>query len=305
MEFIFAFWNCAISPPGIKGMRTPANMADAVEVIADLFTSKKVMFLALCEVNLESFNYISSELNKIGLSLSFQFLPDRTLTGAEFDIGYIYESAEVNVEQGMAHTARLGTSEVKVAQQLLVFINRDASSGINIFVSHWPSQLRKIADDFRDECSKGLRRNIERFIYGNQSVILMGDYNDEPYSQSLFKNIHATNDRALVLSEPNYWLYNPYWKALVARMPFTIDEQQHDFGTCYSKSGNRNHWSTFDQIIFSGHFLHCGPWYLKESSTGVVLTDKLRAAIMDSKHYFDHMPVIGCICKREVKNVSV
>ncbi|HCB2209070.1 TPA: hypothetical protein MYR09_004159 [Citrobacter farmeri] len=286
-------------------MRTQANMADAVEVIADLFTSKKVKFLALCEVNLESFNYISSELNKIGLSLSSQFLPDRTLTGAEFDIGYIYEPAEVNVEQGMAHTARLGTSEVKVAQQLLVFINRDAYSGINIFVSHWPSQLRKIADDFRDECSKGLRRNIERFIYEEQSVILMGDYNDEPYSQSLFKNIHATNDRALVLSEPNYWLYNPYWKALVARMPFTIDEQQHDFGTCYSKSGNRNHWSTFDQIIFSGHFLHCGPWYLKESSTGVVLTDKLRAAIMDSKHYFDHMPVIGCICKREVKNVSV
>ncbi|MFY0167837.1 hypothetical protein [Klebsiella aerogenes] len=305
MEFIFAFWNCAISPPGIKGTRTPADIADAVEVIADLFTSKKLMFLALCEVNVESFKSISRELDKIGLSLSSQFLPDKTLTGAEFDIGYIYESAEVNVIQGMAHTARLGTSQVKVAQQLFVFINGDASSGVNIFVSHWPSQLRKIADDFRDECSKGLRSNIERFIDVGQSVILMGDYNAEPYSHSLFKNIHATNDRALVLSEPNYWLYNPYWKALAARMPFKIDEQQHDFGTCYSKSGNRNHWSTFDQIIFSGHFLHCGPWYLNESSTGVVLTDKLRTAIMDSKHYFDHMPVIGCICKREVKNVSV
>lgn len=41
LEFIFAFWNCAISPPGIKEMRAPANMADAVEVIVDLFTSKK------------------------------------------------------------------------------------------------------------------------------------------------------------------------------------------------------------------------------------------------------------------------
>ncbi|MBZ7463012.1 hypothetical protein FMJ29_29265 [Klebsiella michiganensis] len=305
MEFIFAFWNCAISPPGIKEMRAPANMADPVEVIVDLFTSKKIMFLALCEVNKDSFNHISSELGKLGLSLSAQFLPDRTLTGAEFDVGYIYESGEISVIQGMAHSARLGTSIVKVAQQLIIVINGDASSVINIFVSHWPSQLRKIADDFRDECSKGLRRYIERFIEGGQLVILMGDYNDEPYSQSLFKNIRATNDRALVLSEPNFWLYNPYWKALAARMPFTIDEQQHDFGTCYSKSGNRNHWSTFDQIIFSGHFLHCGPWYLKESSTGVVLTDKLRVAIMDSKHYFDHMPVIGCICKREVKNVSV
>ncbi len=305
MEFILAFWNCAISPPGIKEMRTPANMADAVDVIADLFITKQVTFLALCEVNRESFSYISNEIDKLGLSLSAHFLPDKTLTGAEFDIGYIYAPAQISVEQGVAHTARLGTSIVKVAQQLLVVINEDVTSIINVFVSHWPSQLRKIADDFRDECSKGLRRNVEKFIENNQLVILMGDYNDEPYSQSLFKNIHATNDRALVLSEPDFWLYNPYWKTLSARMPFTIDEQQHDFGTCYSKSGNRNHWSTFDQIIFSGRFLHCGPWYLKESSTGVVLTDKLRAAIMDSKHYFDHMPVIGCICKREVKNVSI
>ncbi|EQC0104185.1 hypothetical protein ACY0L5_005612, partial [Klebsiella michiganensis] len=66
MEFIFAFWNCAISPPGIKEMRAPANMADAVEVIVDLFTSKKIMFLALCEVNKDSFNHISSELGKLG-----------------------------------------------------------------------------------------------------------------------------------------------------------------------------------------------------------------------------------------------
>lgn len=305
MEFIFAFWNCAISPPGIKEMRTPANMADAIEVIADLFTNKNVALLALCEVNSESFSYLSNEIDELGLSLSAHFLPDKTLTGAEFDVGYIYDPAKISVELGIAHTARLGTSIVKVAQQLRVIINEDASSIINIFVSHWSSQLRKIADDFRDECSKGLRRNIVGYIEQNQLVILMGDYNDEPYSQSLFKNIRATNDRALVLSMPDYWLYNPYWKALSARMPFTIDEQQHDFGTCYSKSGNRNHWSTFDQIIFSGHFLHCGPWYLKESSTGVVLTDKLRATIMDSKHYFDHMPVIGCICKREVKNVSV
>ena len=286
-------------------MRTPANMADAIEVIADLFTNKNVALLALCEVNSESFSYLSNEIDELGLSLSAHFLPDKTLTGAEFDVGYIYDPAKISVELGIAHTARLGTSIVKVAQQLRVIINEDASSIINIFVSHWSSQLRKIADDFRDECSKGLRRNIVGYIEQNQLVILMGDYNDEPYSQSLFKNIRATNDRALVLSMPDYWLYNPYWKALSARMPFTIDEQQHDFGTCYSKSGNRNHWSTFDQIIFSGHFLHCGPWYLKESSTGVVLTDKLRATIMDSKHYFDHMPVIGCICKREVKNVSV
>lgn len=133
----------------------------------------------------------------------------------------------------------------------------------------------------------------------------MGDYNDEPYAHSLFKNMSATNDRNLVLSDPDCWLYNPYWKTLFARIPFSIDEQQHDFGTCYSKAGNRKTWSSFDQIIFSGDFLSSGPWYLEESATGVVLTDKIRTAIMDNKHCFDHMPVIGCIRKREATHVSI
>ncbi|MCM7883452.1 hypothetical protein [Enterobacter sichuanensis] len=304
MEFHFAFWNCAISPPGVKDKCTDENVAHAVEIIADLFFTKKISLLALCEVNSESFSSIKKSLDSIGLRLSAEFMPDKTDNGAEFDIGYFFDPNKVYVENGVAHTARLGTSIVKVAQQLLLVINNDVSNAINIFVSHWPSQLRTIAEDFRDECSKGLRRNVENFIFNSKQVILMGDYNDEPYSQSLFKNIHATNDRALVLSEPNYWLYNPFWKALSARTPFTFDENQHDLGTCYSKSGNRNNWSTFDQIIFSGLFLHTGPWYLKESETGVVLTDKLLAAIVDNKNFIDHMPVIGCICKRGEINVS-
>lgn len=305
MDFRFAFWNCAMSPPGRKEMQSPANMADAVEIIADLFTKHEIFFLALCEVNKTSFEYISNALTGFGLSLSAQFMPDKTSTGSEFDIGYFYDSTRVAVQHGLAHAGSLGTSSVKIAQQLFMVVNEECPTVINVLVSHWSGQLLKIAEDFREECSKGLRHFVESLIKDNQQVILMGDYNDEPYSHSLFKNIRATNDRALVLSKPDFWLYNPYWKTLAARMPFTFNEQQHDFGTCYSKSGNRNHWSTFDQIIFSGHFLNSGPWYLQESATGIVLTDKLRAAIMDGKHCFDHIPVIGCISKREAKNVSV
>jgi hypothetical protein len=286
-------------------MRSPTDVADAVDVISDLFSKSNISLLALCEVNKASFAHISNALNEMGLALSSEFMPDKTSTGSEFDIGYFYDSSIVDVQHGLAHTGMLGTSAVKIAQQLQVVVIEDCPSIINVLVSHWSSQLLKIADDIRDECSKGLRSFVLKLISENQQVILMGDYNEEPYSHNLFKNMRATNDRALVLSEPNFWLYNPYWKALAARMPFTVDEQQHDFGTCYSKAGNRNHWSTFDQIIFSSHFINDGPWYLKESATGVALTNKLRAAIMDSKHCFDHMPVIGCISKREAKNVSV
>ncbi|MBS5194964.1 MAG: hypothetical protein KHY92_14355 [Morganella morganii] len=294
-----------MSPPGSTIMRSSTDMSDAVSVIADLFIEQKIAFLALCEVNKDSFDSISNTLHSQGLSLTAEFMADKTATGSTFDIAYFFDPNKAYVEHGMAHTGRLGSSQVKVAQQLLLIVPEEPSSVINILVSHWSSQLLKISDDFRDECSKGLRIFTDSLIAKDQHVILMGDYNDDPYSRSLFKNMHATNDRALVISQPDFWLYNPFWKTLSARMPFTANEAQHDFGTCYSKSGNRNNWSTFDQIIFSGHFLISGPWYLKESDTGVVLTEKLRAAIMDNRHYFDHMPVIGCISKREANHVSV
>ncbi|MEC5344669.1 hypothetical protein ABRZ24_18920 [Brenneria populi] len=301
MDFRFAFWNCAMSPPGQKGMPSTDDMADTVEVIADLFAKEKIGFLALCEVNNESFEYLSNALS--GLPLLSQYMDDKTSTGSKFDIGYFYDPSQVAIEHGRAHTGRLGTSSIKIAQQLHVVIKEENPSLLNILVSHWPSQLQTIAGEFRHECSVGLRSFAKGLIDSKQQVILMGDYNDEPYSHSLFRNMHATNDRALVLSQPNYWLYNPYWKTLSARVAFSVDEQRHDFGTCYSKAGNRNTWSAVDQIIFSGDFLSVGPWYLEESATGVVLTDKIRAAIMNNKHCFDHMPVIGCIRKKEAPHV--
>ncbi|UAY97547.1 endonuclease/exonuclease/phosphatase family protein [Dickeya dadantii] len=305
MDFRFAFWNCAISPPGQKDIRSPENVADAVKVILELFVNEKISFLALCEVNKDSFQSLSTALSEFDLPLLGNFMADKTSTGSTFDIGYFYNSSQVEVEHGHAHTGRLGTSSIKIAQQLLVFVKEESPSLLNVFISHWPSQLRTIAEDFRDKCSIGLRRSIEEIVNKKQQAILIGDYNTEPYDHSLFKNLSATNDRELVLSAPDYWLYNPYWKTLSARVPFTVNEQRHDFGTCYSKAGNRNTWSTFDQIIFSGDFLSSGPWYLEESSTGVVLTDEIRAAILNNKHYFDHMPVIGCIRKKEATHVPV
>ncbi|MDE8740502.1 hypothetical protein PZA20_01500 [Pectobacterium polaris] len=303
MSFRFAFWNCAISPPGVKDWQNRGNVADAVEIIRHLFIHERIDLLAVCEVNQTSFQLLVEGLLDIGIAS--EFMDDTTLTGGQFDIGYFYRSTRIAVTQGQTHTGRIGSSSLKIAQQLKIAFKTETPNEINMLISHWPSQLRTIAEDFRNKCSIGLRGFVESLLADKKQVILMGDYNDEPYAHSLFKNLSATNDRALVLSKPDYWLYNPYWKTLSARMPFSFEEQQHDFGTCYSKSGNRNSWSAFDQIIFSGDFLSTGPWYLDEAATGVVLTDVLRAAILDSQHYFDHMPVIGCVRKKGATNVSI
>ncbi|MBG6244779.1 hypothetical protein CS369_08375 [Candidatus Symbiopectobacterium sp. 'North America'] len=54
-----------MSPPGKKGMQSPANIADTVEVIAELFVKEKIGFMALCEVNNESFESLSNALSSL------------------------------------------------------------------------------------------------------------------------------------------------------------------------------------------------------------------------------------------------
>lgn len=293
MIFNFAFWNCAVSPPGKnKSLDDSAIYDDIVSVIKYILFEREIDFLALCEVNNESFGKISLALRELGLS--FKLLNNKTETGSRFDIAYIYVAEKIEVIPGVAHTGNVGTSAIKIAQQLKVFFKNEGSV-IQMLVSHWPSRLQNVAEDFRNKCSIGLRGFVDSLVAEGQQVILMGDYNDDPYAHSLFKNMSATNDRGLVISKPDFWLYNPFWKTLFPKIPYSYGEDCHDFGTCYSKSNNRNSWSAFDQIIFSGSFLTNGPWYLKEAFTGTIMTEALRKAILDENHAFDHVPIVGCV----------
>ncbi|WP_447888882.1 endonuclease/exonuclease/phosphatase family protein [Serratia fonticola] len=300
MEISFAFWNCAISPPGISDSPQAQLVDDAVNVIKNLLVEKNVSFVALCEVNEESFALLNEGLS----DERFQsvLLNDKTKTGSRFDICLFYSVQDVSISEGVSHTGMVGTSSIKIAQQLEVEVKNNKTK-VNFLISHWPSRLQYVSDSFRNECSIGLRNFVYGLINDDLQVILMGDYNDDPYSAGLFKNLKATNDRALVLSSTKGWLYNPFWRELIAREYFSQDSKDHDFGTCYSKANNRNRWSTFDQIIFSGNFLQGGPWFLKESKTGVVTDSSLINMVMSDKHKFDHLPVFGCIEYLEEKNV--
>ncbi|HCR0668124.1 TPA: hypothetical protein OMS99_004838 [Enterobacter hormaechei] len=87
MEFHFAFWNCAISPPGVKNKCAIDDVSEAVEIISALFKTNKISLLALCEVNNESFSCIKKSLDSMGLCLAAEFMPDKTDNGADLTSG--------------------------------------------------------------------------------------------------------------------------------------------------------------------------------------------------------------------------
>jgi hypothetical protein len=291
-NFSFGFWNCAISPPGQNDPVDAEMVISAFEIIKSLFEEHALAIIFLCEINVNSFTLIEEMAKDIGVESIIA--NDSTPTGSKFDLACLYLPEHVQIEKGLTHVGRVGTSRIKVAQTFSVIFDKNEKP-IHFLLSHWPSRLQDISKSFRNECSIGLRMGVVNLQENNESFILLGDYNDDPYSETIFDNLRATNDRSLVITSPDYWLYNPFWRTLYARSVFSLSDAKHDFGTCYSKANNRNSWSSFDQILFSGDFLKAGDYYINEENCKVISDEKYVKLIMSSDNNFDHLPIIGSI----------
>ncbi|UOB15927.1 endonuclease [Abyssalbus ytuae] len=103
---------------------------------------------------------------------------------------------------------------------------------VHILVNHWPSRRdgAELTSYKRIEAAKTVHQIIERVkaVEANPSFIIMGDFNDDPFSESIKQH--------LVTPE----LYNPMEKLL---NPYKRGSLNHKFN-----------WNLFDQIIFSTNF---------------------------------------------------
>ncbi len=78
----------------------------------------------------------------------------------------------------------------------------------------------------------------------DKNVLLMGDFNDEPFSSSLLEYLNASYDRNYVLSQKSVEkvvLYNCAWEGLATAKP----------GSYFYEKGKVTNWSMLDQIVVS------------------------------------------------------
>lgn len=301
-ELIIAFWNCSQAPPISKfrkGFRSDIDTEAALLIINILFLEKKVDFLGLCEINEDVLNYFVDKLNeRVEGYFCGEFFSDETETRGLFDIGYICINKDLSVEHINTVTNRFGHSQIKVAQEFVLCIGNEISSDqIKIFVSHWPSDKNGNKESHRGQGAEILRNEMLN-NYDQFQCIAMGDYNASPLNRIFFDRLKSTNDRSLVKSAPDFWTYNPFWKALAPRVPFSIDESRHDFGTYYYKATDKESWHTVDHMIFSGGFLGNHDWFIEESKTQVVSDKDIIDLVMDAKLKIDHLPIISCIKRK-------
>jgi len=119
------------------------------------------------------------------------------------------------------------------------FMNTDT---VSLFVNHWPSRYGGYMSTVpkRNHAAKALRTKTDSILQSNNyaSILIMGDFNDGPYDESLSDVLSAQDPAKSII---NNELYN-------LMIPEQIDWQ---YGSLKYQQG----WNKFDMIIVSGGLL--------------------------------------------------
>ena len=294
MRLSFVWWNTSLSPAG-NDRATDKQRHVVCEMVDFILNRMQIDFLALGEMAERDAKAILKTCDLTGFDAEMDF---PKVGRSRFDTCFLYRREKLVLLATHPIISKKGNRSLKIAQRA-DFMIQGYGRPLHVFVSHWPS-LSWCHENSADRHLLGvrLRDAIEELSPEREklaNVILVGDYNDEPFDVSLAGQLMATRDRELASKKPHL-LYNPFWRHLCCPTLSSSDNtDEGSGGTYFHKSGEITRWRTFDQIIFSSAFLGHGNWHLNEELTGILDFEGYGAMIMDAKEIFDHFPVFGVI----------
>jgi predicted extracellular nuclease len=159
------------------------------------------------------------------------------------DTALLYRKEYFSVIKQEAHTVYLSDEEGirDYTRDILYVYGELENQPLHILVNHWPSR-RRGADETQHKRKIAADRNLEILenIYAEDpdaKVVIMGDFNDDPHSESVQKLVNTK-------------MYNP--------MEVLLTKYQGSLSY-------RDTWYLFDQIIISHNFLqgHNNPFRFK------------------------------------------
>ncbi|MCF5747104.1 endonuclease/exonuclease/phosphatase family protein [Pseudomonas tremae] len=284
----FAWWNTSLAPKSVS-KSTPELQNFAAQVLEYLIVEKGADFIALGEVSDLDFDFLSQR-NSFA---HYRYVSAVATAGrTRFDLGYLYNTLKISIIETANITTMSGTSTLKLAHRVMLGV-QGSILPICLFISHWPSRMYTSPNDStRHELGIRLRSKVEDALEvegANSLVILLGDFNDEPFDLSLSEQLKASRDIDLVKKKPHL-LYNPFWSYLGRKSSHRLS-----VGSYFYKGGKVTKWHTFDQIIFSHGFIKATHWRLADDCEYIVQLPELVEMVKSRKSVFDHLPVYGII----------
>jgi endonuclease/exonuclease/phosphatase family metal-dependent hydrolase len=295
MRFTICWWNTGLAPP--KGATNdPDHLRIVVDAIHMLMMSRDVDLLCLGEVDSETMAAVSGMSN----SDRFTFIDrSRDSTGTKFNMGFVHSRNRVAVGASKYHAQMFEQTKRKMAQNFELTLSD--GSAFDIFVVHWPSRLFLPPEAItRPMLGFALRQSIDSILDADpdRKIIVLGDFNDEPYDTSIARMLSATREIAMVRANRRL-LYNPFWRSLVGADRYGIKAKTPGYspGTYYYSSGRIHRWRVFDQILLSSSLLGGGNWHLSEDETVIWEDASLLGVGPGLSKNVDHLPVFAVLEK--------
>lgn len=285
------WWNTSLSPP----MSSKRNLASQVkkECIATVlkkFMDMKYDFICLGEVSIEDVSYISSYLNLKKTEYNYA-IGTQKQGRLYFDTAVFYKKnhqlIKYNRDDCQFATMGLGSRNLKIFERY-EFIHSEFGNLISLYLSHWPSRLQDNSLNTAT-ISARLRFEVEKDLDNNKEIIMMGDYNVEPFSDEMVHHLQSSRDRDIVLKKPNIF-YNPCWKFL------PLGANARVKGTYNYTEGNFHTWCVIDQILISSSFLK-NQWSFDDSLTSIIDLNTLFKQDEEFKNPSDHWPLSTLITR--------
>ncbi|MCD9501753.1 endonuclease/exonuclease/phosphatase [Photobacterium phosphoreum] len=297
----FGWWNVALSPsaPQAKTKASDITYSVICEHIKTLLQENTCDFLALCEVSNSDVEYLT---NNLGLeNISFLDLTQK-IGRTRFDITVLFNSSKIRVRHNRT-LSKVMTGNIVKAAQLVEVENLDDQKIIYVYLCHWASRLNGDGESKRIAAANIVYDSALEFMTAGEDVIIMGDFNDNPYDKSLNDCLRANRCHDAVIKYPNEFFYNPFWRTVVSEHKYshTTTDITYRSGSHKFKQFLGTIWHSYDQILLSGSFLNNRYWHLNEYRTQIMTPETILAHFEDKSHFIDHLPIV-CEVTRPLEN---
>lgn len=287
------WWNTSLSPKSRENQATEEHKSYVAYILFRLLTERWVDVMCLCEVTPEDIDNISKTLNEEFGIYNGAFKESRK----KFDICVIYRLKVVEFLESSLVSKPHHTGKTIYAGQKVEFIIKETTETLVLFIAHWSSRLYDYVDSpHKAQLGMLLQIAIQECINSKKNnVIVLGDFNEEPFNESITEHLGATRDIALVKKRRGL-LYNPFWRHMMySRLHPDSETTNTHGGTYYYKNDNSSRWKTFDQMMFSSEFIAGKSWNLNEIETTVYSDPEFIGYINNAKSKFDHLPILSVI----------
>ncbi|MEQ6290554.1 endonuclease/exonuclease/phosphatase family protein [Vogesella sp. GCM10023246] len=305
-----AWWNTALSPSAAPDRSDEASMQNAALTIEQLLTSNNTGILGLCEISDSDINKLETIFSQKKELSPYKIIRATKHNTHNFNLCICYnEDHFLPYKEEGKYTQFISSmvlsSNVKIGV-VVKFMEKLTSHIFSVIVSHWPSRITNgEMHPTREKYGGALLSVVDamREKNKNENIILMGDYNDDPFASSIFHSLQATSDIDLAKLRPLTYLYNPFWSKLgeYTTHPMKGGKHYSASGSYFYRGGQYTNWHVFDQIMISGSIFHATTISYVENSAEILKPHTLTSKIKSTKEIFDHFPVKIDLLFRKIK----